>query len=161
MLRVDTRTPARMLRHVRLFVLKRHFAPRHAIVFQTERATRAVGVQMRAQIFVGRVPADITIELAVIGIARIADDRTPDLLTGLHVARENRARDRADRLRARDARSRASIQSTCARSHETAARYGRCDQALSRRARSDYRGGACSVLARADRSTSRRAWARS
>src|ERR1041384_672377 len=36
-----------------------------------------------------RIPTDVTIELAIIRVARIADDRTPDLLTRLHVARKD------------------------------------------------------------------------
>src|SRR5205823_15109860 len=88
MLCVDARAAACMFGHVSLFVFERHFASRHAMIFEAERATRAVCMQVRAQIFVWRVPAHVTIKLTIIWIARIADNRTPDLLTRLHVARK-------------------------------------------------------------------------
>src|SRR5437588_10491016 len=85
MLRVDARAAARMFGHVSLFVFERHFASRHAMIFAAERATRAVCVPVRAQVFLRRVPAHVTIGLAIIWTAGIPDNRTPNPLTRLHV----------------------------------------------------------------------------
>src|SRR5207248_11193526 len=64
--------------------------PPHLPPFPTRRSSDlAVCVQVRKQIFVRRVPTHVTIELAIIWIARIAYDRTPDLLARLHVARKD------------------------------------------------------------------------
>src|SRR5947209_19758895 len=78
MLCMDARAPACVFRHVSLFVFERHFASRHAMILEAERATRAVCMQVRKQVFVRRVPTHVTIELTIIWIARIAYDRTPD-----------------------------------------------------------------------------------
>ena len=73
MARVDGGATTRGLRVVRLLFRLRHVAPRDAIVFQPEMASFAPGVQVRKQVFERRIPAQVTIELPVIGMPRIAD----------------------------------------------------------------------------------------
>src|SRR3982750_2773122 len=47
------------------------------------------GVQMREKIFERRIKAQITIELPVVWMSRIADHGTPHLLARLKIARED------------------------------------------------------------------------
>ncbi len=60
------------------------------MILEAEVATRAVGMEVRPEIFERRVPADVAVKLAVNGVARIADLRAPDLLRSFHVAGKNR-----------------------------------------------------------------------
>ena len=69
--------------------MKRDFAG-DAVVFDSDVAPRSVAVQVRLDVIViGRVVAEVAIELAIVGVAGIADVRAPDLFAGLGVARED------------------------------------------------------------------------
>src|SRR5918912_2300342 len=89
MVRVDGGTPACGQRVVRLLLGLRHVAPCNAMVLEAEMSSLASGVQVRKQIVERRIPAQVAIELPVVWMAGVADDRTPHLLARLQVARED------------------------------------------------------------------------
>src|SRR5215475_1012138 len=82
--------------HVRRLFVERDFAG-DAVIFDSDVAPHAVAVQVRPDVIViGRVVAEVTIELTIVGIAGIADVGAPDLFAGLGVAREDGHASRGD-----------------------------------------------------------------
>ncbi len=78
---------ARQIRNIRFFVFG--FAC-DSVIFQTEIAAISVGVQVRFDVFVWQIPADIAVKFTIDGVAGITDFRAPDLLRSFDIARENR-----------------------------------------------------------------------
>src|SRR5438132_4618523 len=88
----------RPLRHVRLLRAEIDLA-RDPIILDAEIAANAVAVQVRPDVVVVAVEAEIAIELSVIHVTRIADVGAPDLLAGFNVARKSGDAGRRDHRR--------------------------------------------------------------
>src|SRR5690349_18542253 len=89
--------PRRPLRHVWLLGTEINLAG-DAEVFDAEVAAYAVAVQIRLDVIVVAVEAEVAVELAVVHVAGITDLGAPDLLAGLNIARKRSdARRRDDR----------------------------------------------------------------
>src|ERR1700747_3007158 len=84
---VFARAPGRDVGVVQLLFVQRHAAG-DAVVFQAHAAPNAVGVQVRSDVFVGGVPADVAIELAVGGIAGLPALGAPAWASGPRIAGE-------------------------------------------------------------------------
>src|SRR5205085_6601758 len=77
----------RPLRHVRLLCAEVYLAG-DAEILDAEVAAYAVTVQVRLDVIVITIKAEVAVELAVVHVAWITDLGAPDLLAGFNIARK-------------------------------------------------------------------------